>query len=60
MQRWFDGAVYYGSWQNNTAHGLGRFVHSDGDVYRPFAASKRAFLRLPEADPIVFYMVLEV
>ena len=26
--------VYQGSWQNNCAHGLGTFVHTDGDTYR--------------------------
>ena len=25
--------IYEGYWMNNLAHGMGRLIHSDGDVY---------------------------
>jgi len=28
-----DGSVYEGYWKNNVAHGFGRLIHADGDVY---------------------------
>jgi hypothetical protein len=33
MQVWKDGSIYEGYWKNNLAHGYGRLIHTDGDVY---------------------------
>jgi hypothetical protein len=33
IQTWRDGAKYVGYWKNHMASGLGKFCHSDGDVY---------------------------
>lgn len=30
---WPDGAKYEGYWQNDKAHGKGKFYHVEGDVY---------------------------
>merc|ERR1712157_80860 len=32
-QTWNDGAKYSGEWRENRAHGKGRFIHVDGDIY---------------------------
>jgi hypothetical protein len=28
-----DGSIYEGYWKENKAHGYGRLIHADGDVY---------------------------
>ena len=30
---WKDGAKYIGAWSGNKASGMGKLIHSDGDVY---------------------------
>jgi hypothetical protein len=29
----YDGSVYEGWWKNNMAHGKGRLINADGDIY---------------------------
>ena len=36
LQIWNDGAAYIGYWKDHKAHGLGKFKHSDGDIYQGF------------------------
>lgn len=31
--QWPSGARYEGMWEHNMAHGQGKFIHSNGDVY---------------------------
>ena len=33
IQKWVDGAVYEGHWNNNKAEGWGTFWHAEGDIY---------------------------
>ena len=33
IQFWEDGSKYEGYWDNDTANGYGRLIHSDGDAY---------------------------
>lgn len=33
VQVWHDGSIYEGQWRNDKAHGFGRLIHADGDVY---------------------------
>jgi hypothetical protein len=30
---WPDGASYEGEWNFGHAHGQGKFIHADGDIY---------------------------
>lgn len=30
---WLIGSVYEGYWKDNKAHGAGRLIHDNGDVY---------------------------
>ena len=30
---WADGAQYIGQWALNKAHGKGKFIHVEGDIY---------------------------
>jgi hypothetical protein len=32
-QIWADGSKYVGEWKENSAWGIGRFTHNNGDVY---------------------------
>jgi hypothetical protein len=33
IQIWPSGTVYEGNWENNVAHGKGKFTHVNGNVY---------------------------
>ena len=33
---WLDGATYEGSWKDNKAHGFGKFIHANGDIYEGY------------------------
>jgi hypothetical protein len=43
IQKWKDGAVYQGLFNNNRANGLGIFKHSDGDEFKGEFVNDRAF-----------------
>lgn len=34
MQTWPDGSCHIGQWKANSACGLGKIVHADGDVFQ--------------------------